>query len=291
MSVTLPVESVADTAFITAFCRAIETERADAHFRDPFARILASDCGEEALQRLPAPELTASACIVRTCLLDSILLQTVREGAVDAVLNLGAGLDTRPFRLPLPPALRWIELDDSAVLTYKANKLSNHRPACLLQHVPLDVLDAQARRQLFRQVSAEAQRVLILTEGLLIYLASAEVASLAKDMHQLRRFRWWLSDLVSSDGMRLMEKTTAHSSNGMDNVKLLFAPREGRAFFHQYGWQTVEYHSCFDEAQRLDRWFVRKTLASANLSRQQHEVLRNWVTVVKLKRANLDTWS
>jgi methyltransferase (TIGR00027 family) len=276
---------------MTAFCRAIETERADAHFRDPFARILAGDRGEKALQRLPAPELTAFACIVRTCLLDGILLQTVCDGAVDVVLNLGAGLDTRPFRLPLPPALRWIELDDPAVLTYKANKLSNHRPACILQHVPLDVLNAQARRQLFRQVCADALRVLILTEGLLIYLTSAEVASLAKDMHQLRRFRWWLSDLVSSDCLSFMEKDMGLSSNGMDNVKLLFAPRSGPVFFHQYGWQTEESRSCLDEAQRLDRWFISKSLASANLASRQHEALRNLFTVVKLKRADLNTQS
>ena len=37
-----------------------------------------------------------------------MLLEAVARGA-GMVLNLGAGLDTRPYRLALPSTLRWIE--------------------------------------------------------------------------------------------------------------------------------------------------------------------------------------
>ena len=33
--------------------------------------------------------------------------------------NLAAGLDTRPYRMDLPPSLRWIEVDLPDILDYK----------------------------------------------------------------------------------------------------------------------------------------------------------------------------
>src|SRR5260221_1034100 len=146
MSVTLPAEHIADTAFLTAFCRALETDRTNGHFRDPFAKTLAGTRGERLLKSWPRWETTAAGCIVRTYLIDRMLLQTVEECDIDTVVNLGAGLDTRAFRLPLPPELSWIEVDDPRVLSYKAARLATNRPACTLKSVPLDLADRLASR-------------------------------------------------------------------------------------------------------------------------------------------------
>lgn len=284
MSMILPVESVSDTAFLTAFCRALESERRDGLFRDPYARMLAGSRGEQLLQRLPGWEFTAHGCTVRTHLLDSLLLATIREGDVDAVVNLGAGLDTRPFRLILPPFLRWFEVDNPKVLAYKATKLAASRPACILESVPLDVSDAAARRAFFARIAVAARHVLVLTEGLLVYMKKEEVVSLARDLHFWSQFRWWLSDLVSPAAFSLMAKGLAdcHVTRA---VMLHFAPEEGSAFFSQYGWETEDTFSCLEEGQRLGRSFLMKEFFSAKLSKDQMEILLKLFVVVKLKRA------
>src|SRR5438270_14013070 len=105
MSLTLPVESVSDMAFLTAYCRALESDRPDAHFRDPYARMLAGTRGEDLLKRLQGWKATAAGCTVRTCLMDDLILQVIREAAIDMVVNLGAVLDTRPYRMSLPASL------------------------------------------------------------------------------------------------------------------------------------------------------------------------------------------
>ena len=38
-------------------------------------------------------------------------------------MNLGAGLDARPYRMELPETLRWIEVDYPQVIDWKAEKL------------------------------------------------------------------------------------------------------------------------------------------------------------------------
>src|SRR5205085_2181101 len=157
--------SVSDTAFLTAFCRALETERPDARFRDPYARILAGDRGEQVMQSVPGAELTVAGCTVRTCLMDAFIMRAIRETTIDTVVNLGAGLDTRPYRLPLAPSLCWIEVDNPAVLAYKASKLDGDQPNCALESVPMDVADTNGRRALLQRVGSRAHNVLVVTEG------------------------------------------------------------------------------------------------------------------------------
>jgi O-methyltransferase involved in polyketide biosynthesis len=56
--------------------------------------------------------------VVRTAVMDEIILRTISEREIDTVLNLAAGLDTRPWRLRLPPTLRWIDVDLPAMLDW-----------------------------------------------------------------------------------------------------------------------------------------------------------------------------
>ena len=55
-------------------------------------------------------------------------LPEMGEGEVDAVLNLAAGLDTRPYRLELAATLRWIEADLPGINESKAQALAGEKP-------------------------------------------------------------------------------------------------------------------------------------------------------------------
>src|SRR5213078_2635010 len=119
--------------------------------------------------------------IVRTAVLDELILRAIERDGVDTVLNLAAGLDTRPYRLPLPSALRWIEADFPDVIAYKQQQLKGEPPVCTLEHLGIDLTDVARRRELFARISAAARQVLVVSEGLLIYLTPEQVATLASD--------------------------------------------------------------------------------------------------------------
>jgi Leucine carboxyl methyltransferase len=104
------IEHVSDTAFWVAHYRALETKRSDALFRDPLAERLSGDRGEKIAGTMPGRFLTAWAVVVRTCIIDDYI-RTAVEGGVDTILNLGCGLDTRPYRMDLPKSLLWVEAD------------------------------------------------------------------------------------------------------------------------------------------------------------------------------------
>src|SRR6266704_4955697 len=143
------IQHVSDTARWVALYRAMESDRRDALFRDPYARRLAGERAERILAGMKRGREWAWPMIVRTAVLDELILRAIKREGVDTVLNLAAGLDARPYRLPLPPSLRWIEVDFPDVIAYKKEQLAGERPMSTLEHVGIDLTDQDGRRALF----------------------------------------------------------------------------------------------------------------------------------------------
>jgi methyltransferase (TIGR00027 family) len=251
---TAPIAHVSDTARWVAMYRALETERPDAIFHDPYARRLAGSHGDAILRAIPKALQFAWPMIVRTAVMDEIILRAVARDGVDTVLNLAAGLDARPWRLALPPTLRWFDADLPPMLTYKGEQLGDERPVCRLELLPADLTDATARRATIARAAAGARCGLGICEGLLVYLTPAEVSELARDLHAARAFRYWLIDLGSPRLLRMMERTWGRTLQA-GNAPMRFAPADGTAFFAPLGWREVEFRSTFEESIRLGRSF------------------------------------
>src|SRR5688572_32986248 len=98
MNTNAAITHVADTALWVATYRAIESRRPDALFHDPLAEILAGERGRSIAAKMPYPKAMAWTLAMRTAAIDQLIDRAVFLG-VDAVLNLGAGLDTRPYRM------------------------------------------------------------------------------------------------------------------------------------------------------------------------------------------------
>jgi methyltransferase (TIGR00027 family) len=262
-----PIEHISDTARWVAVYRAMESERPDAHFHDPFARRLAGERGEAIVRGLRWGRQTAWAMIVRTKVLDDLILHVIARDGVDLVLNLAAGLDTRPYRLDLPSRLRWVEVDLPGILDYKAAQLAGETPRCKLDRIATDLTDLAARRALFARLGAEARRALVVTEGLLAYLDREQVASLATDLHTPLSFATWLTEIASPRILKLMQQRFGKEL-GRAGAPMKFGPPEGAEFFRTYGWAPVAAKSMLEEARRLRRefplaWFWRATIITA----------------------------
>ncbi len=187
------IEHVSDTALLVAACRAMETELEDGFVRDPFAARLAGERGPALAHEVDASKWLAFGIGIRSRFIDDLLLDLVRRGEIDTVVNMGAGLDTRPWRLDLPESLLWIEVDFPDILAYKEEKLEGARPKCRHQTLTADLTDPEQRRRVLE--SSAGTRALLMTEGLLTYLPGETVRALAGDAHG---YRYWLLDVISN---------------------------------------------------------------------------------------------
>jgi methyltransferase (TIGR00027 family) len=251
------IRNVSDTALWAAVYRAAESERPDALFRDPFARRLAGERGKRIADAVPGAARADWAWVMRTWLIDELIVEELREG-VDLVVNLAAGLDTRPYRMELPRALRWIEVDLPAILDYKEEILAGEQPVCALERVRLDLADVGGRRQLFDRLGRGASKALILTEGLLIYLTAEEVGALARDLAAPPGFQRWGLDIASPGLLRLLQKNLNPQLDRAGSP-LKFGPPEGPGFFVPYGWKPLSVRSPLKSAARFKRlpFFLR----------------------------------
>lgn len=246
------MDKISETAFLVAMYRAIETERPDALFQDPLARRLAGGRGAVQAAVLGQKRQVADAIAIRTRAIDDLIERLVRTG-IDTVLNLAAGLDTRPYRLSLPPNLVWIEVDLPEVLAYKAQALQGQTPVCTIQQQPLDLIGPE-RSALLARVNTSSKRTLIITEGLLGYLSEEAVAELAADLSQRQNFGWWILEVLppmqssfKSYDQKLFDQYLSSETG------LQFRPAEGAAFFRHYGWKVSEVRTVWQEARRLQR--------------------------------------
>lgn len=248
----MSIENVSDTARWVAVYRAMESERPDALFRDPFAQRLAGEKGAEIVRTMKNGRATAWAMIVRTQVFDEIVMAEIATDNIELVLNLAAGLDARPWRLSLPASLRWVDVDLPDILRYKLQTIGDAKPNCRYEAIETDLTDAAARRALFSRISAQASRVLVVTEGLLIYLSEVDVGALASDLHAYPSFTRWVIDLASPRLLKMMRRSWGKTVDS-GNASFKFAPASGTNFFREFGWEERAFHSTMEEAQRLDR--------------------------------------
>lgn len=174
---------VGATATMVATARALASVRSRALIDDPFADALVRAVGMPYFTGLLDGEMSAgdrgydvshmvNHMAVRTRFFDRVFLDATGGGVRQAVI-LGAGLDTRAYRLPWPAGTTVYEIDLPRVLEFKTATLTamGVEPAATHRPVPIDLREdwpAALRRAGY--VSAEG--AVWSAEGLLMYLPS-----------------------------------------------------------------------------------------------------------------------
>lgn len=178
---------VGTTGLGVAAIRAVETKRPDRLFADPLAAAFVAASGWTPPDRPPDARTRALVrwVVARTVFLDGLLAAAGDAGCRQAVL-LGAGYDTRAFRLPWPPGARLFELDSAGVLDSKARVLATQaaQPACDRVPVACDLREDWPGALLEAGFAADQPTVWI-AEGLLVYLDWDEVQGLIADLTEL----------------------------------------------------------------------------------------------------------
>jgi len=245
------IRNISDTALLAAVYRARENEHPKALFRDPFARRLAGERGQEIAKSLAFSEKNAWSWFTRTYLFDQFIAKCLQEGC-DTVINLAAGLDARPYRLALPANLKWIEVDLPEITDYKEELLRDEKPSCVFERVRLDLSDASGRRELFQLVANQSRQALIISEGLVLYLSSEEVGLLATDLAVHEEFRFWLLDIASPALLKMLRKKMGKAFDEAA-APFKFAPVDGPEFFSKFGWKPAGVRSIWHTAGELKR--------------------------------------
>jgi methyltransferase (TIGR00027 family) len=180
------------TAEQVALFRALETARGDGIVHDPYAarflppgyRVVAG------LARIPPvghrverwidgrwPGGPRGSAVVRTRLIDDLVSAALVDGA-GQVLLLGAGYDSRAYRIPAMAAVPVFEVDHPATQATKRRLVAAHVRAERRAHVrlvPVDFLHDDLRTELAAAGFVESARTVVVWEGVTNYLTAESV--------------------------------------------------------------------------------------------------------------------
>src|SRR6476661_3491111 len=147
-------------------------------------------CGDQYAARFMTPEAWAlfepfralaapnASNATRARMIDDLLPATLGSRPDTGVVTIGAGFDTRPFRLT---GGRWVELDEPALIALKETALPAHSAPNPLTRVAIEFDREPIETALapFRQLSSPV----VVLEGVRTYLSAAGVGAL---LHAIR---------------------------------------------------------------------------------------------------------
>ena len=177
---------------------------------------------------------------IRSHFIDDLLSSAIAAHGIRTVLSLGCGLDTRPWRLPLPQDLRWIEVDYPDMLQYKSERMASETPACRRETLAADLTDPAARHTMW--TTAGSAPALMITEGLLSYLPAATIDELVSESVERSGIRYWIADLTSATFARIAGEDSVQSIQNVrapghiDGVEILNRMQGA-------GWNTLKHYS------------------------------------------------
>lgn len=280
----MPIQELSDTALLTAYARAVESSRSDRLFIDRHALHLAGEKGVAIARGCQGFATIANSIACRTAVFDELLQQTVNAHGVELVVNLAAGLDTRPWRLTLPSRVSWVDVDLPHVLEYKRRRMKGSAPLCMYEECAADLTIAGDLDKVLAGIGRDRPS-LVITEGLLVYFAVDEVVSMAQQLSAHPSIGWWITDVAGPRALVLMEKAWGSLLQG---ARFQFGPSDSVEFFAERGWMEREFRSSWAEAQRLGRAAspgVMRNLLLRVLPRKIREELHRLAGVTVLERA------
>jgi methyltransferase (TIGR00027 family) len=169
------------TSLLPVWARALESRRPrplfDDHLADRFLTAYAGELGplpELGIETSPLWSAVFHGVTVRTAYFDA----AIRRAGAPQVVVLGAGLETRAYRLGLGPEVTVFEIDRAETLSFKERVLAGEEPTCqrvpIVAEVGVDDLGA-----LLKAAGLDPSVPTVwLAEGFLFYLTPAQAGNL-----------------------------------------------------------------------------------------------------------------
>jgi methyltransferase (TIGR00027 family) len=170
---------ISTTAYYTLGARAWDASRPKPVCGDSFAKYFMNEEAEAIWQKFKGYTMPNISNASRHAIIDNYLREVLQSTPDATVVIVGAGFDTRAFRIS---GGRWIELDEPPIVNYKESALPPSKAFNSLTRIPIDFSQESIQQKLFPFGTKKKTHIVI--EGVLMYLDSKQRKSL---LHALRQ--------------------------------------------------------------------------------------------------------
>jgi methyltransferase (TIGR00027 family) len=249
------MEDIARSALMVAAFRAKESNRPNRLFNDPLSSVLA---GENALRVAANHHRDESLpyLAIRTRFFDDWLEKLV-DLSCRQVVFLGAGMDTRAFRLQWPDGVQLWEIDCPELLDLKQTRLNTvqAKPKCIRTPVAADLSVADWPNHLLMQGFRKEAPSVWLAEGLFLYLPSKAVAQILQSVASIScEGSQFGAEILSEDYLHHERNRARLEEAAARGTPRIFGTNEPEELFSQTGWRVNAVVQPGDEEACFGRW-------------------------------------
>ncbi|GAA2472673.1 class I SAM-dependent methyltransferase [Streptomyces mauvecolor] len=266
------MDDISYTAQWTAAARALETERADGLFRDPFARALAEPRGFELLERYQGAAVS-DFIAVRTRYMDDALTRLLADTGHRQVVQLAGGMDVRTHRLEWPADAIVYEVDHGALIDEKEARLAALGAEPKVPTVPVRAdLAGDWPTALAAAGFDPARPTLWVAEGLVFFLTEQQVGGLLETVAGAAPAGSRLVvDMTSATLLRHPLTQPFLRTLREDGTPWQFGTDEPEKFLAGHGWSVEDLRQPGEPGAGEGRWPYPVT------AREVRGVPRNWL--------------
>lgn len=228
------MKPISKTAFYCCGVRMQDAEREQPVCGDNYAKEFMNEEGLQILEAFKDETRPNTSNVGRHRIIDDLLRQELVANPDLTVVIIGAGFDSRAFRLK---GGTWIEVDEPQVITYKDERLPAANSDNKLQRISIDF----ATESLEQKLSSLAGRkpVSVVIEGVLMYLEEAAIDQLLQTLHRLFPQHTLICDLMTREFFEKNASTIHEKLTGM-GAMFKFAVDNPEEVFVKNGYQRLE---------------------------------------------------
>jgi len=228
------MKPISKTAFYCCGVRMQDAERDQPVCGDTYAKVFMNEQGLQILETFKDETRPNISNVGRHRLIDDLLRQELHANPNLTVVLIGAGFDTRAFRLK---GGTWIELDEPQVITYKEERLPAATSDNELQRITIDF----ATESLAQKLAAFSGRspVTVVIEGVLMYLEEAAIEKLLETLNHLFPRHKLICDLMTKEFFEKNAGTIHEKLTGM-GANFKFTIDNPEEVFLKNGYRQLE---------------------------------------------------
>ncbi|MUL36870.1 class I SAM-dependent methyltransferase [Gloeocapsopsis dulcis] len=211
------ISGVSETLMITLYARYVESQRQDAILRDNKATEIVEKIDYD-FSKYAQGWASQLGCVIRAEVYDRLVLQFIQNHPKATIINLGAGLCTRFFRVD-NGEITWYEVDFPEVIDLKRKLIDEGNR---YRFIASSILETTWIEEIQRVAP-----VLIMMEGVSMYLTEVEMKTLFQSIVRHLAPVIILMDVIATKRAKntkkhdTVSKTTAEFKWGLDNSKKL----------------------------------------------------------------------
>jgi methyltransferase (TIGR00027 family) len=233
---------ISNTAFYCCGVRMQDAESSNSVCGDIYAKNFMNDEGLRIFENFKDETNSNASSVARPRIIDDFLRQELIANPSLCVVLIGAGFDSRAFRLK---GGTWVELDEPQVISYKNERLPAANCENELCRIPIDFSTDSLEEKL--APFSKHRPVVFVIEGVFMYLDNNEIGKLIQILQNLFPQHKLICDLMSQKFFEKYSKNFHEKIAGM-GTSFKFTADKPEKIFLENGYTCTEKISIVERA-------------------------------------------